>query len=306
MCSPRRNAIRMNKTPITIALIICLLSLAQAAMAQDAADSLQGPAVQAGIDWLTDYSEAVAKAGSTDHHIIAEFYTDWCPWCRKMEDSTLTNPQVIALNERFVFLRINAELDTAVANRFKIGGYPTVILLEKAGNEVDRVLGYQPAQKFVETMEGYLAGKGTLWTLEKDNREKTNDPKTIYAIGEKHLERGNFAEARAQFQRLLGVDMKNESGYADNAQFALALIHRKERSWYKAVEAFRTLITDYPESELAEDAQIYVGWLFAQAGDTSEALKSYRKFLKDYSKSTETDWVKQQIQLLERTTKDKS
>lgn len=291
----------MNTCSFKILVVASLIVTCQNAVAQDTSSA---PATS--ITWITDYNEAVAQAASADRHIIAEFYTDWCKWCRVLEDSTFTDPQVIALGSRFIFARINAELDTATARKFNISGYPTVILLEKAGNEVDRVLGYLPPGQFAQTMENYLVGIGTLWTLQKDNREKQNNPETIYAIAEKHIARGEFAEARTQLQRVLSADPKNESGWADDAQFNLALLHRKERSWYKAVEAFRTVIEDYPESELAADAQIYIAWLLAKAGDTKEALESYRKFLKEYSNSSEVGWVKEQIDILEQVSEDDS
>lgn len=251
------------------------------------------------IVWITDYDRAVRQAGGSNKHIIVEFYTDWCEWCRKMEDSTFRDPQVVAMQERYLFARINAELDTATATRFRIGGYPTVILLEKSGNEVDRILGYVPTEEFVTTMDNYLQGVGTLWALEQENREDRNNPEIIYAIARKHMSRGNFGDARSNFDRVLSLDSKNESGVADSAQFALALLHRKERSWYKAAEEFRKVVEDYPESKLREDAQIYIGWLYGKAGDAKEALKSYRAFLKEFSKSSEKDWVEGQIESLE-------
>lgn len=258
------------------------------------------------IGWMTDYAEAVEKAGRIDRHIITEFYTEWCKWCKTMDDSTFADPAVIALGKKFLFLRINAEVDTALAHRFNVSGYPTVILLEKAGNEVDRVLGYKPPLEFAETMEGYLEGKGTYWSLEKDNREKPNDPETLYLMGKKKADRGSITEARVHLERVVTVDKNNSSGYADDALFQLGLLHRREYSWYKAIESFRNVLKDYPDSEWAEDAQIYIGWLYAKAGDNKEALKTYKEFLKEFSKSSETGWVKEQIQKLEQESEDKS
>lgn len=308
MISPATIWRRTQAAIITagVGAMACLFLSAHVAIAQESPDSSQAAEEPAKIDWMTDYDAAVAQAGTTDRHIIAEFSTDWCKWCKKMEDSTFSDPQVIALGKQFLFLRINAEVDTALANRFHVSGYPTVILLEKAGNEVDRILGFEPPAEFAETIKGFYEGKGTFWVLEKDNREKPNDPKTLYLMGKKQAERGDIENARLQFGRVIQLDKKNSSGYADDAQFQLAILQRKEQNWYKAVEAFRTVVNDYPESELTEDAQIYIGWLYAKAGDSQEAIKSYKKFLKDFSKSSETNWVKQQIQQLEQDSKDKS
>jgi len=290
---------------LALIAVTCLVNSATAE--EDAVkDSVRVTDDPTEIRWITDYAEAVEKAGRLDRHIITEFYTDWCTWCKKMDDSVFTDPAVIAMGKKFLFLRVNAEVDTALAHRFNISGYPTVILLEKAGNEVDRILGYEPPLTFAETIEGYLEGKGTFWALEKDNREKPNDPKTVYLMAKKKAERGEVEEARALFGRIGQIDRNNESGYADDAEFQLGLMHRKERSWYKAIEAFRMVVKDYPDSELAEDAQIYIGWLYAKAGDSKEALKSYKEFLKEFSKSSETNWVKEQIEKLENESEDKS
>lgn len=312
-----RNSIRqwlqIAAAVLGVTLMLCLSAGSVLAQGKDdkdrkddKPDTLQASKEPKEIQWMTDYSEAVDKAGRLDRHIITEFYTDWCKWCKKMDDSTFTDSAVIAMGKKFLFLRVNAEVDTSLANRFHVSGYPTVILLEKGGSEVDRVLGYKPPPEFAETMEGYLEGKGTYWSLEKDNREKPNDPEVMFLMGKKKAERGNPEEARAQFERVVSLDKKNSSGYADDAQFQLGLMQRRDHSWYKAIEAFRSVIKNYPESELTEDAQLYIGWLYAKAGDTKEALKSYKEFLKQFSKSSETDWVKTQIQKLEDESEDKS
>jgi thioredoxin-like negative regulator of GroEL len=251
------------------------------------------------IHWIRSYSRAVTEANNSSKHVIALFYTDWCPWSQRMLDSTFTDPRVIALQGRFLFAQINAELDTATATRFKISGYPTVILLEQTGNEVDRVRGYMPPEQFATTMVNYLEGVGTLWALQQLDRDDRNNPQIIYAIGQKYLSQGNVYDARSNFERVINIDADNESGYADSAQFALAVMFRNEREWYKAAEAFRTLLKEYPESEFREDAQLYLGWVYSKAGDTKEALKSYEDFLDDYSGSSEKEWVENQISLIE-------
>jgi thioredoxin-like negative regulator of GroEL len=252
------------------------------------------------IHWIRSYSRAVNAATSSSRHVIALFYTDWCPWCQRMLDSTFTDPRVIALQKRFLFAQINAELDTATAKRFKVSGYPTVILLEPSGNEVDRVRGYMQPEQFATTMVNSLEGIGTLWALQQKDREDRNNPKILYAIGQKYLSQGNIGDARSNLERVTNIDPDNQSGYSDSAQFALAVMFRNEREWYKAAEGFRKLLKDYPDSEMREDAQLYLGWLYSKAGDTKEALKSYDDFLDDYSGSSEKEWVENQISLIEK------
>ena len=251
------------------------------------------------IPWEPSLDAALTHASDSSKHVIVDYYTDWCKWCKVMEDSTFTDSNVILSSERFVFVRINAEIDTARARAFGVNGYPTIVLLDKTGNEVDRVQGYYPPAEFLKVMDGYLKGVGTLWELEQQLAEKRNDPEVMYKIAQKYIGRGLLDKARQTLGQVRNVDNKNSSGFVDNAEFDLAILLRKDKKWYKAIEAFKQLSKDYPESEMLEDAAVYVPWCYVQAGDNKEALKRYRQFREDFSGSSESDWVKDQIERLE-------
>jgi len=252
------------------------------------------------IDWAGSYDQAKRLADTTKRQILLDLYTDWCRWCRVMDESTFTDPGVIALQKRLVFVRIDAEADTAMARRYAVWGYPTVVLTNTEGLEVDRVVGYLPPPRFQKTIVDYLEGRGVLWDLERRAREKPSDMALVFAMGESNMRRGEFDKARTQFEQVVARDAKNESGRVDDAAFALAMMQRRQESWYKAIEGFKQVVKKYPKSEWCEDAAIYIPWLYAQAGDTTDALKFYNGFLKDFKNSTEVDWVQERIRELEK------
>jgi thioredoxin-related protein len=42
--------------------------------------------------------------------VFVDVYTDWCGWCKKMDQSTFTDPKVIeVMNEHFYAVKFNAE-----------------------------------------------------------------------------------------------------------------------------------------------------------------------------------------------------
>jgi tetratricopeptide (TPR) repeat protein len=270
--------------------LLPILALAGEDTAKPAPDS---------IEWKTSLDSAIKVAADSSWPVLADFYTDWCKWCKIQDESTFTDSRVIAMTRTFIFARLNAEVDTAKAREFGVNGYPTVILLDKTGREVDRLLGYNRPAEFVKTVENYLRGVGTKAAIEAEVRQKPQDLKLKYALAEKHVGRGEFDQARSLFQQILNTDPKNGSGVTDKAVFEMAVLHRKEKNWYKAIEGFRRFIKAYPKSDLREDAETYIPWLHAKAGDTKEALKYYRAFLKSFSGSSQADWVKEQIKLLE-------
>ncbi|MBD3298730.1 MAG: tetratricopeptide repeat protein [candidate division Zixibacteria bacterium] len=251
------------------------------------------------VVWLRSYEQALDEAMVGRQRIMAEFYTDWCRWCRTLEDSTLVHPAVEALADSFVFLRVNAELDTSLASQFGINAYPTVLLMDGSGSEAGRIVGYVPPDEFIARVEQYVRGEGTLWALEKQNRERPSDPETMYLLGRKYMERGQHSDAQTMLEKMIQQDQDNNTGFADDAQFAIAMMFRRDRQWFKAIESFRLFIEKFPDSELREDAELYIPWLNARAGDNEAALEQYNEFLDDHGGSSEADWVREQISRLE-------
>ncbi|MBI5867978.1 MAG: thioredoxin fold domain-containing protein [candidate division Zixibacteria bacterium] len=286
----------MIKSLSTVAvLVFCLAFLpgvAQAASNTDVAHSDS-------ITWNLKLEAAMKAAADSGRQVIADFFTDWCKWCKVQDESTFTDARVIALGSRFYFVRINAEVDTTNAMKYGVNGYPTVILFDKTGAEVDRIVGYLRPEEFIATIEDYLEGTGTKAALETKSRENPQDLGIRFQLVMKYEGRGDFDMARVQIQQIMISDPDNGSKVTDKAMFELAVMDRKEKNWYKSIESFRKFIKKFPGSKMREDAETYIPWLYAKAGDKKQALKFYKAFLDEFSGSSQVGWVKDQIKLLE-------
>ncbi len=61
------------------------------------------------IEWLT-IEEAVKKMEKTPRKVVIDVYTDWCGWCKKMDQSTFSDPAVAAyINKNYYAVKLNAE-----------------------------------------------------------------------------------------------------------------------------------------------------------------------------------------------------
>ena len=61
------------------------------------------------IQWLS-FDELQVAMKKNPKKVFMDVYTDWCGWCKKMEKSTFTNPDVIKyINEHYYAIRFNAE-----------------------------------------------------------------------------------------------------------------------------------------------------------------------------------------------------
>ena len=109
------------------------------------------PTEKQSIDWK-HYSDNIAIA-NTNKPIIIDFYADWCIPCKELDASTFSNPNVIKASKEYIALKadmtksLSPEVES-LRNKFNIVGVPTVLILNKKGDEVKRITGFVNADEF--------------------------------------------------------------------------------------------------------------------------------------------------------------
>ena len=122
---------------------------------------LNSQASAAGPAWK-DWNSGLRDAASSGKPVIVDVYTDWCTWCKRMDQDVYSRPDVKQyLAEHFVSVKLNAEYTTAaryegkahtsrsLAQRFRVNGFPTTIFLRSDGSHMANVPGYVPAERFI-------------------------------------------------------------------------------------------------------------------------------------------------------------
>ncbi|HLP08931.1 MAG TPA: thioredoxin family protein [Opitutaceae bacterium] len=106
-------------------------------------------------EWTTDYQSAASAAQGTGREVLLFFTgSDWCGWCKRLEAEVLGTEEFkeyasgnLALVKLDFPRRVAQSEFTKSRNRelqqkYGIEGYPTIVVLNDAGEEVGR-LGYQ-------------------------------------------------------------------------------------------------------------------------------------------------------------------
>lgn len=113
------------------------------------------PSAPSSLAWGTDFSAAVAQAKDQNRKVFMFFTgSDWCGWCHRLQDEILQQPGFADYaRDNLVLLEVDFPRNTPqsaaqkaanqkLAKRYRIEGYPTVIVLASDGRSVGR-LGYQ-------------------------------------------------------------------------------------------------------------------------------------------------------------------
>lgn len=127
------------------------------------------------VTWLS-----VEKADKVDNkdgkRYFIDVYTEWCGWCKVMDQNTFTQPQVIKyMNENFHSVKFDAEMKEKVSfngesfdwqsmGRGGINGlalkflggdlsYPSYVILNAQKKPVAVIRGYMEADQFLGSLE---------------------------------------------------------------------------------------------------------------------------------------------------------
>lgn len=110
-----------------------------------------------GIAWHRDLRSALQVARAEGKVIVADVYTDWCGWCKRMDKTVYADQSVVAFSREQVFVKLNAEdrgEGQSFAREMGVSGYPTTIVLDAQGKVLNVAEGYiASADAFIEMVE---------------------------------------------------------------------------------------------------------------------------------------------------------
>ncbi|MBD3258482.1 tetratricopeptide repeat protein [candidate division GN15 bacterium] len=195
-----------------------------------------------------------------------------------------------------ILVKINAEEDSLVAQEYHIMGYPTTVLVDKDGNEVDRLVGYAPTEDFIGILDDYTRGIGTLAHY-LDSAKSVEDRSLYFQIADKYKYRGESESAEEWYMKVVAASETPDS-LAGQSRIALADMFRRSEEYDKALEAFASIEEDFDGTPFAADAAIYQGIVYRAMADTAMALTAFEEVAKNYPDSDYSEYALRQIGLL--------
>lgn len=143
---------------------------------------------QSKINWM-DFEQAIEANEQEPRKILIDVYTDWCGWCKRMDASTFSDPQVVDyVNKHFYAIKLNAEKAAPITlkdKEYKVDSnlgrngthtlavellngkmsYPTIVYLDDRFNMLSPVPGYMSAKDIEKVLRFFAEDiyKHTKW-----------------------------------------------------------------------------------------------------------------------------------------------
>ncbi|MDD5598109.1 MAG: thioredoxin family protein [Victivallaceae bacterium] len=102
-------------------------------------------------EWMTDLDAAIKSAAQTGKPILVDFSgSDWCKWCIKFEKEVLSKKIFKDFAQKNLILVLidfpnrkkqspaQKQKNEALAEKYKVEGFPTLLLLDSKGKEIVR------------------------------------------------------------------------------------------------------------------------------------------------------------------------
>ena len=92
-----------------------------------------------GVKWIPYDKVLLTQAANENRPVMLDFYADWCPPCKELDEKVFTAPEVVKLSNNFQNIRVDLtkrhpEQDLLL-KRYQVRGVPTVLFFNGKGAE---------------------------------------------------------------------------------------------------------------------------------------------------------------------------
>ncbi len=115
------------------------------------------PSGRAFAEVNTPLASMTQRAAAARKPALLYFCASWCGFCQKLNRETLSQARVASRVQAFPASRYDPDTDAgrAAASRFDVHGFPTIVVMDEHGREVERLVGFRSAEDLLQHLGRY-------------------------------------------------------------------------------------------------------------------------------------------------------
>lgn len=228
------------------------------------------------------------QARAEQKYVMIDFYTHWCHWCKVLDQKTYCDPKVGQIASRMVNVKINAEAEPKLTQKYGVRGYPTIVFLNPDGSLRSRVVGFKPAEAFVPVLEDILKNDSEVFALASQVQADPGAVESRRGYAQILARAGRFEEASLQVDSLL---LQADSKLTDEERAGLeldGLVYRLRAG--QDSEGVRKGLESWTKGEKSHPRHIEGQFFLAQAEEREGRSKQSRKLYQEIAKKQPGTW----------------
>ncbi len=234
-----------------------------------------------------DLQSAIREATRLNRPIFLDLFAIWCAPCKKLEQETFSHPMIAPLLDRFLVVKfdIDQPAGRSITQRYRIARFPTTLILDPQGREVERIVGYYAARFFAPPLQATLQNRLRYDDLRKIHPQRLPFPQQL-AFANRLLLRREIGPARTIFQRLQKHDPQDQLRLGAAALFGEARALARINAYAQALPLLLRFHTQFPNSPLRVDAYRLQMACYQGLKRDQDAQNLLTLFQKRYPKTT--------------------
>lgn len=207
--------------------------------------------LQAQVAWVARFDDALKQAKAEQKLIVVDISASWCPPCQQMAREVHTNKLFIEFTRMQVFMLLDAEKDSdgiRLANRFDVHTFPTILVLDSQGREIDRLIGSSSSADLIRDLREIFVDPVPYDQLNNKARSQTDDFKVQFQAGKRALQRYDYEKARQFLGRAGNLSTSRSVTERADSLALLCVACYKSAKYQEALDALDTMARLEPKS----------------------------------------------------------
>jgi thiol-disulfide isomerase/thioredoxin len=111
--------------------------------------------ISAQSGWNNNYKQALKLSKALNKPILVDFMASWCGPCKMMDRDVWSKEDIAVLKNNYIPLKIDIDLYSDVANKYRVKSIPNIMILDSYGNTLFTSLGYKRKQEVAKFLSEY-------------------------------------------------------------------------------------------------------------------------------------------------------